>query len=204
MDKNINHTLLHNMSKNIVKNISENITKNKVELWKKDQDNLLINSNKYNRINSLKKVFRIFSLNGEKKVGSQEIMILGQSMLKFKKKPKIWSKEQNELLVRTIGIDENGNISEENFINHFNNAISQNPDEFSKNIVQFIDCASTIKNIEQNIVKNILTKKTNKISKNKFKEDNSRRITHLLKMRDKLSEQVFKIDEELNLLIKEQ
>ena len=84
--------MLHNISKNI----SENITKNKVDLWKKDQD-LLINSNKYNHINSLKKVFRIFSLNGGKKVGSQEIMILGQSMLKFKKKPEIWSKEQNKL-----------------------------------------------------------------------------------------------------------
>ena len=171
MDKNINHTLLQNMSKNIIKNISENITKNKVDLWEKNKDNPLINSNKYNRINSLKKVFKIFSLNGEKKVGSKEIMILGQSMLKFKQKPEIWSKEQNDLLLRTIGLDENGNISEENFINHFNNAMPQNPDEFLKNINQFIECASVIKNTEQNIVKNteqnivkntdiLLTKKT--------------------------------------------
>ena len=214
MDKNINHTLLQNMSKNIKKNISENITKNKVDLWEKNKDNPLINSNKYNRINSLKKVFKIFSLNGEKKVGSKEIMILGQSMLKFKQKPEIWSKEQNDLLLRTIGLDENGNISEENFINHFNNAMPQNPDEFLKNINQFIECASVIKNTEQNIVKNteqnivkntdiLLTKKTNKILKKKCKEENSRRITHLLKLRDKLSEQIFKIDEELNSLIKE-
>ena len=206
MDKNINHTLLHNMSKNISENISENIIKNKVDLWEKNKDNPLINSNKYNRINYLKKVFKIFSLNGEKKVGSKEIMILGQSMLKFKKKPEIWSKEQNDLLLRTIGLDENGNIPEENFINHFNNAMPQNPDEFLKNINQFIECASVIKNTEQNIVKNkdiLLTKKTTKILKKKSKEENSRRITHLLKLRDKLSEQVFKIDEELNSLIKE-
>jgi len=197
MDKNINHTLSDNMPQNII---------NKIDSWEKSKDNLLINSNKYNRINFLKKVFKIFSLNGEKKVGPKEIMILGQSMLKFKQKPEIWSKEQNDLLLRTIGIDENGNILEENFINHFNNAMPQDPDEFLKNINQFIECASVIKNTEQNIVKNknILTKKTNKILKKKCKEENSRRITHLLKLRDKLSEQVFKIDEELNSLIKEQ
>jgi len=100
--------------------------------------------NKQYRANLLSKVYREFDLDGGGDVGDDEMFALGTARRTLGQKTGKWTRSQNDTLMRNMGADGKGNVTESKFITYFNNALPQDEKDFRTNIDAFIECARSL------------------------------------------------------------
>jgi len=93
------------------------------------------------RENNLRKVYQEFDLDGGGDVGDDELLLLGQTRRKLGQKSGSWTKAMNDSLMAKIGVDKNGSIPENNFVNYFHETLASDKPEFIRTIDQFMECA---------------------------------------------------------------
>ena len=94
-----------------------------------------------NRQAELRKVYQEFDLDGGGDVGDDELLLLGQTRRKLGQKSGEWTKTMNDSLMAKIGVDKNGNLPENNFVNYFDETLPSDKPEFIRTIDQFMECA---------------------------------------------------------------
>ena len=90
---------------------------------------------------ALRKVYREFDLDGGGGVGEDELLMLGQARRKMGQKGGERTKEMNDKLMKRMGVDNNGSVSETNFVEYFDGALSMESSAFNMAMVQFMESA---------------------------------------------------------------
>ena len=90
---------------------------------------------------ALQAVYREFDIYGDGSVGGPELLLLGRMRRQLRQKGGEWTAQKNDRLLKRIGAGTNGNLSELNFVQHFNSTLPADKEEFEQLIEQFMQCA---------------------------------------------------------------
>ena len=98
------------------------------------------------RLERLRDVYQQFDLNGNGTVSFHEMLALGRARRKLCHKVGEWTIDDNENLMRDIGVDKAGNVTIHRFVSFFNTSLPSDVDEFEENVQQFLQCARYLRN----------------------------------------------------------
>ena len=90
---------------------------------------------------ALQAVYREFDIYGDGSVGGPELLLLGRMRRQLGQKGGEWTAQKNDRLLKRIGAGTNCNLSELNFVQHFNSALPADQEQFEQNVEQFMECA---------------------------------------------------------------
>jgi len=93
------------------------------------------------RKNLLRDIFREFDLDNGGSIDSSELLELGKARRSLGQKASTWTEEKNARLVRKIDSNRDGDISESEFVNFFEDALTKDANEFEATILQFMAVA---------------------------------------------------------------
>ena len=74
-------------------------------------------------------------------MGPEELLALGQTRRKLGQKQGDWTHEMNDKLMQKIGVNGQGNVSEDNFVTYFDHSLSKDRTAFDTTVAQFRECA---------------------------------------------------------------
>jgi tellurite resistance protein len=94
---------------------------------------------------ALRGVFRKFDLDRGGYVEAQELMVLGKARRTLGQKSGEWNEEKNTKLIKRMDTNGDGQISENEFIEFFSNALPLLPFEFETTVSQFLKVAESVK-----------------------------------------------------------
>ena len=95
------------------------------------------------RLAQLRKVYREFDLDGGGDVGYDELLALGQARRDLGQKEGVWTKRQNDQLMKSMGA-KNGTVSLERFCEYFHDVLPQDEADFKATMKKFLLCAKAI------------------------------------------------------------
>lgn len=93
----------------------------------------------------LAEIYKEFDLDGNGEVGADELLALGKTRRFLGHKGGEWTEHQNRNLLRNMGADQHGNVSEESFCKYFDKALSDDPKEFEATLQNFHECAAEVR-----------------------------------------------------------
>ena len=102
----------------------------------------LTSERRFERQSALQAVYREFEhLDGDGSVGRVELLLLGKMRRQLGHKGGEWTEEMNDRLLERMGAEANGDLSELNFVQHFDKTLTTDYEEFEQMIKQFMECA---------------------------------------------------------------
>jgi len=97
------------------------------------------------RLLALSKVFKLFDLDGGGDIGEEELMLLGKARRAAGHRSGEWTDEQNKAMMKRMGMNRNGCVSEEAFVVYFDNTLPRDASQFEQAIQQFTEVAEICK-----------------------------------------------------------
>ena len=101
------------------------------------------NSQKEYRTRRLQEVFAGFDIDGGGTISSDELFQMGTARRKLGQKKGTWTKEQNERMIAHIKEGRSGEVTESEFVKHFEAVLPHDSKEFDVNMEEFLAVART-------------------------------------------------------------
>ena len=97
------------------------------------------------RRKKLKAVFAAFDLDHSGSIEVNELLALGKARRSSGQRKGDWSAEQNQKLVKKLDSNYDGHVSEQEFVNHFNQALPRDIEQFDAVIHDFLEVAKVVR-----------------------------------------------------------
>ena len=89
----------------------------------------------------LRTVFNEFDLDGSGDVGEEEMFALGRKRRALGQKSGEWTLEMNRQMLRNMGVNAHGLVSQDDFVSYFDQKLPRDPEMFAAEVERFLQCA---------------------------------------------------------------